>query len=183
MIERRRQHGSRLLGQTPADGLAVLAQPVVGNDLRPVSPRRLDLRARSVVRHHNRCRGAGVPSGDRRGLRMIAGRKGNHTACPLLLAQRKDQVGRAAYLERPAGLKVLALEPCRDSGALVEQTRGENRRPLGDRRNPPRRLPNIVDREAHGAALSTTTIVSTGSRIAAGSRRMTPPAISRISTA
>jgi len=57
---------------------------------------------------------------------MIARRKCDDAACPLLWRQLKQPVGRASELERPARLQAFAFEPDRRSVDLA----GDQRRPF-----------------------------------------------------
>src|SRR5437773_11369711 len=72
---------------------------------------------------------------NRRGLRVIPRRIGDQPLGKVSLRQRKDQIRRAADLERAALLEILALEKRTHAGFGVEGVRAEHGRALGYRPN------------------------------------------------
>ena len=88
----------------------------------------LDLQRRRVGRHDDDRGDAEPLRGDRHALGMIAGGEGDHAALPLLVAELHQPVGRAAQLERAAGLQAFAFQP--DAGPAnprLDQRRSLNR--------------------------------------------------------
>ena len=90
--------------------LALLAQPVVEDDLGAVAARGLELRPRRVARHDDHRRGPEQARHQRHRLRVVARGVGDHAARQRLRRQPRDGVVGAAELERPHALQVLALE-------------------------------------------------------------------------
>ena len=108
-----RHDGRAVLGGDPrGDRLAAFGAPVVEDDLGALRPRALDLHLRRVGRHDD----------DRRGCRA-ASRRWPRPAhdCPRRRRRRRapappaiklqQPVGRAAQLERAAGLQAFAFQP------------------------------------------------------------------------
>ncbi len=79
-------------------------------DLGAVVPRRIDLRHRSVLRHEDPRACADLARRPRDRLSVVPRARPYHAGRELLLAQRRDAVVRAAYLERAGALQVLSLE-------------------------------------------------------------------------
>ena len=83
------------------------------------------------------------PGGDGGGLRVVAGRIGDHAAGKRLRGQGKDQVRGSADLECAAALEVLAFEEGAHAGFGVEPGGSEDRRAARQRPDPFRRRAHV----------------------------------------
>ena len=99
---------------------------------RAVGPRPVDFHARRRGRHHHHRRRPERARGERHGLPVIARRKGDDAALPLVGGQLRDHVVGPANLERAARLHVLALEQQRPPGVRGDV---DERRDAGDARD------------------------------------------------
>ena len=84
---------------------------VVEDDLRAFGARAVDLHPGASAGMTIVAANAEPPRRDRHAARMIARREGDHAALPLLGDQLQQPVGRAAQLERAAGLQAFAFQP------------------------------------------------------------------------
>ena len=75
-------------------------------------------------------------AGERDRLRVVAGRKRQDAAAPLVGGEPRQRVVGAAELEGAGALQVLALEEDARAGALVDAARGDDRRAVRDAGDP-----------------------------------------------
>ena len=111
IVEARHHRRAGLVGDPRGDRLAALGAPVVEDDLRALAARAVDLHLRRIGRHDDDRPNAEPPRRDRHAARVIARRKGDDAALALLRRKLQQPVGRAAQLERAAGLQALAFQP------------------------------------------------------------------------
>ncbi len=155
VVVRRDQRQAALGGEPPADRLAVLACSGRRRRPRRRSPRvAATFDGRRVVRHDDRRRHAEQLRRKRDRLRVVARRERDHAAPPRLVRELRERVVGAAELERAHALQVLALEEQRCAGPRVRRARGQDRRAVGDARQPLRGGGDVVvGREARSARL------------------------------
>jgi hypothetical protein len=80
--------------------------------------RRMNLHEGSRLRHHHGCPNTEARRVQRHGLRVIAGARSDHSASPLGVAQKRKQVGGAAFLERTGALQILEFQKKPRGGQL-----------------------------------------------------------------
>src|SRR5262249_36189465 len=112
----------------------------VQHDLRPVRPRRVDLRSRRVLRHADDGPDAVAAGGERDTLRMVARRRADDATPLLFFGELRELVHRPADLVRASALEHLRLETDVEAGALAEETRGQQRRVIDEIAHPGARL-------------------------------------------
>ena len=109
-------------------------------DLGAVVARRVDLGHRRVLRHEDARVGADLARSPRDRLTVVAGARGDDARRPLVVAQRRDAVVRAAHLERAGALQVLGLQVHLAAGELRERLGAVDRRDARDAVEPRARL-------------------------------------------
>ena len=108
-------------------GQGILHGAAVQHDGSPVRPGGLDLGQRSALRHDHGGPGAEPGGRERHALSMVARAGGDHPAGALRVGQPPDAQVRAAGLERPGALQVLALQVDRPAELLGERPRVQHR--------------------------------------------------------
>ncbi|MEJ0041103.1 MAG: hypothetical protein WDM81_02220 [Rhizomicrobium sp.] len=136
VVERLDQGRTAALHDRARDGLAVVGQAIVEDDLGAEPAGAGDLRGRGVFGHDDD--GGQAEQRRRRGhpLRMIAGGKRDHAAGALVRRYLEHGVDGAAKLERPGVLEHFGLEEDAAADAGVELPVLEQRRAYGVRRDP-----------------------------------------------
>ena len=122
--------------QRCAGALGVLARGLCGVVVRTVDEchlaavgaNRLDLRQRRVTGHEQVGAGVAAAGGERNGLGVVAGARGDDPAPELGVGEAADPVLGAADLERAAALQVLGLQRHRGAAAARDLTRRDHRR-------------------------------------------------------
>ena len=118
MIVRRNQREPAFGGEPPSDGFAVFRIAVVEDHLAAVALGGDAFDRGRVRRHDDDARDVEHLSGERDGLRVVAGREGDDAAAALVGVQSRERVVRAAKLEGAGALQVFALEEQLGAGAL-----------------------------------------------------------------
>ena len=119
-------------GDAPPDCFAVVAFAIVGDDRRAVGFRGGPLDRGRVGRHHDDGWDIQELARERDRLRVVAGRKREDAAAPLVSGEARQRVVGAAELEGAGALQVFALEEHAGAGSLVDAARGDDRRPVRD---------------------------------------------------
>ena len=132
LLERMHERGAGALDVGPSGGDGLLE--ALADELRraTVRARRLDLRHRRVLRHEDRRRDPGLACRPRDGLAVVAGARRDDARLPLLRAEGRDRVVRAADLEGPRALEVLRLQEHGSPGETRERLGRIERRLASD---------------------------------------------------
>ncbi len=146
VVERRHEHGLSLLRDPRGDLLAALAVTIVFDDLGAECASVVELGARRIARHDDRCRHAEQPGGGRDSLRVVAGGVRDDAAPALRRVELRQAVIGAAELERSGVLKRFHLEQDPAAGDRIERRAGEERSAPRVTRKPALRRLDVCDR-------------------------------------